>query len=129
MIQDSLGWMDCRLHKFELENPSTGEKECIGIPPADYLEGDPEVFAGWKKKISAYFTPDNTSALYLYDLGDGWRHEVVLEKIEPRDAGVYYPVCVGGERACPPEDCGGSHGDGELLEIIMDTGHEQYKKR
>lgn len=87
-----------------------------------------EVFAGWKKKIRAYFTPDNTSATYRYDFGDGWRHEVVPDKIEPRTAGVSYPVCVGGERACPPEDCGGPHGYGKLLAIIMDPGHDRYKE-
>jgi len=50
----------------------------------------------------------------------------VLERIEPRAIGASYPVCTGGERACPPEDCGGPHGYGELLEIIMDPAHARY---
>jgi len=125
-IQDSMGWLDCHLHEFERVKASTGEKERIGIPPEDHFEDDPEVFPGWKKNIRAYFTPDNASATYRYDFGDDWQHEVVLEKIEPRAAGVSYPVCTGGERACPPEDCGGPHGYGELLEIIMDPAHKRY---
>lgn len=125
-IQDSMGWLDCHLHEFAMENPSTGEKEHIGIPPEDYFEDDPEVFPGWKKNIRVYFTPDNASAQYRYDFGDDWRHEVVLEKIEPRQEGASYPVCIGGERACPPEDCGGPHGYGEFLDIIMDPAHKQY---
>jgi hypothetical protein len=125
-IQDSMGWLDCHLHEFEMVNASTGEKERIGIPPEDHFEDDPEVFAGWKKNIRAYFRPDNATATYRYDFGDDWQHEVVLEKIEPRAAGVSYPVCTGGERACPPEDCGGPHGYGELLEIIMDPAHKRY---
>ena len=125
-IQDSMGWMDCHLHEFEMNNPKTGKKDHIGIPPEDYFEDDPEVFPGWKKKIAAYFTLDNASATYRYDFGDNWRHEVVLEKIEPRATGVSYPVCIGGERSCPPEDCGGTHGYRELLEIIMDPAHERY---
>ena len=125
-IQDSMGWMDCHLHEFEMNNLKTGKKDHIGIPPEDYFEDDPEVFPGWKKKIAAYFTLDNASATYRYDFGDNWRHEVVLEKIEPRATGVSYPVCIGGERACPPEDCGGTYGYRELLEIIMDPAHERY---
>jgi hypothetical protein len=109
-----------------MDNPSTGEREHIGIPPEDYFEDEPEVFPGWKKTVRAYFTPDNAAATYRYDFGDGWRHDVVLEKIEPRADGVSYPICTGGERACPPEDCGGPHGYGELLEIIMDPAHKQY---
>lgn len=125
-IQDSMGWLDYHLHEFEIVNPSTGEKEHIGIPPEDYFEDDPEVFPGWKKNIRAYFTPDNAQAAYRYDFGDNWQHEVVLEKIEPRAAGVSYPVCTGGERSGPPEDCGGTHGYAEFLEIIMDPSHERY---
>jgi hypothetical protein len=49
-------------------------------------------------------------AVYLYDFGDGWEHKVELEKILPREAGVRYPICLGGERVCPPEDCGGIPG-------------------
>jgi hypothetical protein len=38
-------------------------------------------------------------------------------------------VCITGKRACPPEDCGGSWGYAELLEIIADTSHPEYEER
>jgi hypothetical protein len=44
---------------------------------------------------------------YEYDFGDNWRHEVVIEKLLPIEAGIRYPKCIGGARACPPEDVGG----------------------
>ncbi len=127
-IQDSMRWMDCHLHEFEIIDPSTGEKEHIGLPLDDYFDDEPEILPGWKIKIRDYFTADRTRAKYRYDFGDDWRHEVVLEKIEPRAEGVSYPVCVAGERACPPEDCGGPHGYKEFLEIIMDPAHKQYEE-
>lgn len=125
-IQDSMGWLDCHLHEFAMENPSTGEKEYVGIPLEDDFDDEREILPGWKIKIGDYFTADRTKVKYLYDSGDDWRHEVVLEKIEPRADGISYPVCIGGERACPPEDCGGPHGYGEFLDIIMDPAHKQY---
>jgi hypothetical protein len=37
---------------------------------------------------------------------------------------VSYPVCTGGERACPREDCGGTDGYRHLLEVLADPTHE-----
>ena len=42
--------------------------------------------------------------------------------------GARYPVCVGGERACPPEDCGGIWGYEALLEVINDPAHEEHEE-
>jgi hypothetical protein len=44
---------------------------------------------------------------YEYDFGDGWEHVVRVERLLPVEADRVYPVCIGGARACPPEDCGG----------------------
>ncbi len=45
--------------------------------------------------------------LYEHDFIDGWQHDVRLEQILPLDSRRRYPVCIGGRRAAPPEDCGG----------------------
>ena len=42
--------------------------------------------------------------LYEYDFGDRWEHELLVEKILPRDEGEHYPLCRTGTRACPPEE-------------------------
>jgi len=64
---------------------------------------------------------------YEYDLGDCWEHEVIVEKVMEPEAGIKYPRCLAGERACPPEDCGGPGGYEELLEVLADPGHEDYE--
>ena len=46
--------------------------------------------------------------LYEYDFIDNWQHDVRLEQILPLDSRRRYPMCIGGRRATPPEDCGGS---------------------
>ena len=41
---------------------------------------------------------------------------------------VKYPNCIAGERACPPEDCRGVPGYYELVEIIGNPNHPEYKE-
>lgn len=112
-IQDSMGWLDCHLHTFQMIDPSTMRKREVGIPD-DEVEFDRDTLAGWKQKIADWFSLENPLAQYLYDFGDEWIHEVKLEKILPRQENVIYPVCLGGKRACPPEDCGGIWGYEEI---------------
>ena len=55
---------------------------------------------------------------YQYDFGDSWMHRLELEKRLEAEPDVTYPRCVDGERACPPEDCGGVWGYADLLEAV-----------
>jgi hypothetical protein len=49
----------------------------------------------------------NECFLYEYDFGDLWQHQVRIEKRLEIETSWSYPVCVGGQWAGPPEDCGG----------------------
>jgi hypothetical protein len=53
---------------------------------------------------------------------------VLLEGILLKEQGVKYPRCIAGERACPPEDCGGVPGYYRVLEILGDPDHEEYQE-
>jgi hypothetical protein len=101
-----MGWQDSHLHEFEMLNPSTYDKDRIGIPDKDF-DWDAPTLSGRKKKISNYFSEENRVADYTYDFDDNWKHKVRLEKILPRAEGITYPRCTAGMRTCPPEDCGG----------------------
>lgn len=57
---------------------------------------------------------------YEYDFGDSWHHEIVFDE--------RYPVCVEGERACPPEDVGGTIGYEEYLEAMADSEHDRNEE-
>ena len=67
--------------------------------------------------------------LYTYDFGDSWEHTVLIERSTPAAAGQRCPACVAGERACPPEDCGGSWGYAELVDILADPNHPDRAER
>jgi Plasmid pRiA4b ORF-3-like protein len=66
---------------------------------------------------------------YRYDMGDGWRHRIIIESLPStwKDQSPPLPVCIAGENACPPEDCGGPHGYLMFLEILADRKHEQHE--
>ncbi len=126
-IQDSMGWLDSHLHSFAIADPSTGERFEVGIPESTFVDEE-DILPDWKYKIADYFSMSNREAVYVYDFGDYWVHDITLERILDSEAGVSYPSLIDGKRACPPEDCGGVYGYAELLEALSDPSSEEYKE-
>jgi len=103
------------------------------IGAKEYAEPDPDnefyelPFKNSKRaKIGRLVTKNGSTFLYEFDFGDSWIPELTIEDILESEPGKPYPTCLAGERACPPEDCGGTYGYAELLEIISDLEHEEY---
>lgn len=120
-IQDAMGWLDYHLHAFYFQQ---GQKPLeIGIPE---FGDDSGVIAGWKVRMSEFFTGPGIVSRYAYDFGDDWQHDVTLEEILPRKIGVKYPRCIDGRQPCPPEDCGGVEGYSRLRRILRNPKHRQY---
>ncbi|MFA5878935.1 MAG: plasmid pRiA4b ORF-3 family protein [Candidatus Margulisiibacteriota bacterium] len=125
LIQEAMMWANYHLHEFRI--PIKGSKRFvkIGIPDDEYPDED--LLDATQEKIADYFQKPNQKILYIYDFGDGWEHEIKLEKILLKEKGEKYPKCIAGERACPPEDCGGTGGYEDLLEILANPNHEEYR--
>lgn len=119
-IQHSMGWGDLHMHVFEMKNPGVKKRTVIGKQERGTISEE-------KAKITKHFPRIGQEASYMYDMGDGWIHDVVLEKILPAEPGVKYPVCIEGERACPPDDCGGTSGYERLCEIMADPSHPEHE--
>lgn len=68
----------------------------------------------------------NQSCLYTDDFGDGWEHEILLEKVV-KDSHNRFPVLLEREGERPPEDVGGPGGFEEYLNIISDPGSPEYE--
>ena len=66
--------------------------------------------------------------MYEYDFGDGWEHLIVLEDSFEADPSEPLPVCIGGERACPPEDVGGIPGYIDFLRSLKDPNDGQHQE-
>ncbi|MEA3523649.1 MAG: plasmid pRiA4b ORF-3 family protein [Campylobacterota bacterium] len=124
-IQDAFGWTNSHLHEFFYR--SKGLK--IGMPMDDGFT-DPEDLpeAGWEMDIEELFEDVGDSMSYLYDFGDSWSHDVLLEGILLQPKKVKFSRCIDGERMAPPEDCGGVFGYEQLLEVINDPKNEEYKE-
>ena len=119
-IQTAMGWWNYHLHQFNIDGEQYGPPS-----PDDFgmemIDEDGVQLSGLLPKSGK-----KTRWNYEYDFGDGWRHEVVFEGSPPADPKAKYPLCVEGERACPPEDCGGPWGYADYLAAIADPNHEQH---
>ncbi|MEW5803799.1 MAG: plasmid pRiA4b ORF-3 family protein [bacterium] len=119
ILQVVMGWTNSHLHQFIIGGKYFAE------PDPEY---DPEVENEQLIRLSQVVSGINDRSIYEYDFGDNWEHEVLIEKIMPVAEGTRYPVCLAGQRACPPEDCGGIQGYRHLLEAVQDPGHPEHKE-
>lgn len=115
------GWADCHLHEFEIDGVG------YGVPVPEYNDVPEMKLKNESRYKLCQLVKPGDSFLYRYDFGDNWEHEIVVEKQLPPDPNVKYPICLEGQRCCPPEDVGGPLGYEEFLEAIADPKHEEHK--
>jgi hypothetical protein len=110
LLQAGIGWTDSHLHQFE------ADRTRYGMPDLD-VDDD-----GLRDERAATLRDLPATFGYLYDFGDGWRHDI--DSLGP---GGPEPGCVDGQGACPPEDCGGPFGYEEFREAIADPTHPEHE--
>jgi hypothetical protein len=98
IIQIAFGWSDSHLHQFIIHGKSYGIAYLGGVSFAD--SPDQVRLADFRFRTSERF-------FYEYNFHVPWRHEIRLEQIVSPAPDQHCPVCVGGARATPPEECGG----------------------
>jgi hypothetical protein len=121
VIQKAMGWQNAHLHEFVIRDVHYGEPE----PDESHYEVEAERNFSLREVAPLV----GMRFEYVYDLGDGWLHDVLVERIDMPTEPLRSPICLGGERACPPEDCGGFPGYEELLEILRDPDHPEHEDR
>jgi len=122
VLQLAVGWEDCHMHDFRVGRQRFGQPD-----PMEAAFGGPRTASERTTHLSDVLARVGSKAVYTYDFGDSWEHQIVLEKRLAAETGCAYPACVAGERHGPPEDCGGIPGFYNLLEAIGDPEHEQHE--
>ncbi len=117
VIQAAMGWTNSHLHAFERYGEQFG-------PPMD----DQEMQDENRTRLNEIAPDEGRKFVYNYDFGDSWDHTILVEKILPPAPEMDLPVCLTGRRACPPEDCGGVGGYANLIEIMQNPKHRDYKE-
>jgi hypothetical protein len=121
-IQIAMGWENSHLHQFIKNKKYYSERLDDDWSWNDVTNVDYEGMI-----ISDLLEKEKEKIEYEYDFGDGWIHDVTLEKILPADDTMKYPFCTDGRLACPSEDCGGIWGYANLLDILKHPDHEEYE--
>ena len=97
-LQIAFEWSDSHLNSFRIHGKDFGVYH-IGGPVFDEVAGRVRL-AGFHFRLGERF-------IYEYDFGDNWKHQIRLEQILPGAKQTVLPLCIGGSRCAPPEDCGG----------------------
>ena len=121
LLQVVLGWTNSHLHMFEID------KERIAVPyHLDQLAEGQITRSARLVHLADVVDHGIRRFDYEYDFGDSWRHTIVIEEVRDERDGGGGARCLGGARACPPEDCGGADGYARLLEILFDPRHPEF---
>ena len=124
VIIAAMGWEDVHLHSFRLPGSELAEEVLPVLLTDEDVDESPEqpsdadavlVLRGWADgpvheshvRVGDVLHDVGDMLGYDYDMGDGWRHTITVENVRVRPSGEARAVFVDGDRACPPEDCGG----------------------
>ena len=118
VIQITMGWTDSHMHTFRLGMVQ------YGTPSREF----PDMFRNERNVRLDQLVGKRDKLIYEYDFGDGWEHDLKIEKVFAPEPGVRYPRCTKGKRACPPDDCGGPWGYEHLIEALRDPKHEEHEE-
>lgn len=119
VIQLAMGWKNYHLYQFSHHGLLMGNPVL--------LEGE-DIVSDRAVSLAAILKEVGDSLMYEYDFGDGWMHEIRLEEIIEEEKAAFPPVYLDGRRNSPPEDCGGVPGYYEVLKVLADKKHPEYKE-
>jgi hypothetical protein len=117
IIQIAMGWENYHLWTFSINGREYGHAYGAGLGRETY-----------ETMLSELGLRVGERFLYTYDFSEYWQHEMRLEKVLEPDPKRNYPLCAGGKRTCPPEDCGGPWAYQELLHLAR-SPFRDYERR
>jgi hypothetical protein len=118
-IQIAFDWFDYQTHTFSLDDLKFGnpvKRDELNV------EDDRDV------TLADLSLASRDKMAYEYHIGEGWQVEVRVEKVTPPAKGAIYPLCIGGERSGPPEDCGSLEAFHDMLACLKEPESDLGKE-
>jgi Plasmid pRiA4b ORF-3-like protein len=115
VLQIAMGWTNSHLYQFETPDGYFAD-------PSFERE---ETQSSKKATLKSVLGGPRSHIRYEYDFGDGWDHQILLEKVVELDQPAL-AFCLGGARSSPPEDCGGPWGYANLLATLKDPKSAEH---
>lgn len=125
IFQIAIGWQNYHLFEFNLDGYRIG---LIENSEKENGYGSDQVLDASTTLLSDILSVEKDSFNYTYDFGDCWLHDVSVSVVTKKNIKITYPQCSDGALNCPPEDCGGIDGFYEILHVIQDKKHPDYKE-
>ena len=122
IIQATVGWTNSHLFEFVVDDRVYSEP----FPDDELCER--KIYNAAGIRLRALIGRGVGRLLYVYDFGDDWHHDVIIEEVRDGEAEVDYPAFVAGERRCPPEDLGGVPGFMRFLEAALNPFHDEHEE-
>lgn len=94
IIQIAMGWEDDHLNRFRIYGKDYGVYHDGGMDFAD----DPR-----RVQLTDFQFRCRDRFQYEYNFYAEWLHDIRIEAITEAEPQRFYPVCIGGKHACPPE--------------------------
>jgi len=129
VLQCVMPWTDSHLHHFitgEFKKRG-GQPVYYGMKNLDFADPDDRTLDEKKFNLADLAPAAKSKFYYEYDFGDGWEHEILVEKILPSNPDFKRCVCLDGKNACPPDDCGGIPGYYRMLEVLADPKDPEHE--
>jgi hypothetical protein len=121
ILQTVMGWENYHLHAFKILGQEYSD-------PQDDEWGDRGTRDEHDFCLMDIDLVPVTTFEYIYDFGDGWLHDLEVEKIHSDGCDAQIPRCLAGELSGPPEDVGGLGGYYEYLRALKNRRHPEYKE-
>lgn len=99
LLQLVMGWTNSHLHSFHIGERDFGMR---GVDSEELQMLDERNYT-----LEAALGGPTAKFIYEYDFGDGWRHRIEVKTVAQPNTEWFYPLCIAGARAAPPDDVGG----------------------
>lgn len=120
IIQIVMGWENVHLFEFHVDQRRIG----LLLDDEPAWTNDEGLEDSELVTIDEFHFQPGATFRYVYDFGDDWNHKITVSQLvsEPTPT----PICLSGQRSCPPEDCGGAPGYLSFLEAYRNPKHPNH---